>query len=115
MRTLLANLLARWARWLHPKAIPQSLAGNQWTGSTFVDVFQKHRNPTPNELMAELKSTAWACASINASVCASFPPRLYVATHDRQPPPKCLTKRLDARAERRLRGTSHLPPRITKA
>jgi HK97 family phage portal protein len=115
MRRLLANALHTLAAWLSPKAIPTSLAGNQWTGTTFVDAFKRERNPTPNELMAELKGTAWTCASINASVCATFPPRLYVATDPDQPAARCLTAALDRRAEQRLRQLPQLPPRLAKA
>ena len=85
MRTLLANALNRAARWLVPKAIPPALTGGQWSGTQFVDAYRRNRAPTPNELMAELKNTAWACASINAAVCASNPPQLYVATQEGQP------------------------------
>src|SRR5262249_4255653 len=110
MRTFLANTLHRFAGWLSPKKIPESLAGNQWTGTTFVDVYQRNRQPSANDLLAQLKGTAWTCASINAAVCASFPPRLYVATHDGQPRPKCLTRTLDPNTEHRLRSLSILPP-----
>jgi HK97 family phage portal protein len=61
-----------------------------------------------------LKNTAWACASINASVCASFPPRLYVATRPGEARPKCLTKALRPATEQRLRSAPHLAHR-TKA
>ena len=47
MRNILAATLYRLARWLQPKRIPTSLAGNQWTGTTFVDVFQRNRQPWP--------------------------------------------------------------------
>ena len=47
--------------------------------------------------MAELKGTAWTCASINAAVCAGFPPRLYVATTKGEPPPRCRTRARSAR------------------
>src|SRR5947209_2329379 len=91
MRAAIAQMLHRLAARLGPKAIPTSLAGNQWTGTTFVDVYKRNRNPTPNELLAELKNTAFTCSSINAAVCAAFPPRLYVATHsDEQPRARCL-------------------------
>lgn len=116
MRAAIAQMLHRLAARLAPKAIPTSLAGNQWTGTTFVDVYKRNRNPTPNELLAELKNTAFTCASINAAVCAAFPPRLYVATHsDEQPRARCLTRRLGARTEHRLRGNKHLPPFVAKA
>ncbi len=97
------NLFQRLAAWLSPKAVPSSLTGGQWTGTTFTDAYQRLRQPTANELLAELKGTAWTCASLNAATCANFPPRLYVATHAGQPAPKCATKALDPGADRRLR------------
>src|SRR5205807_2633737 len=89
-------------------------AGGQWSGTSFVDSYRRNRNPTANELLAELKSTAWTCASINASVCASYPPRLYVTTRSGQAAPKCLTRSVDSRTEHRLRNTPWLTAR-TKA
>ena len=115
MRTLLAETLTALANWLRPKAMPASLAGNPWTGSTYMDAFKRSRQPTPNELMAELKGAAWTCASINAAVCASFPPKLYVATHAGQPAAKCPVKDLEPAAERRLRNHPRLPAAATKA
>ena len=112
--------LRRWISWVrrvfsrHEKAMPHALLGGQWTGTGFVDAYKRNRNPTPNELMAELKGTAWGCISINAAVCANFPPKLYVATRPGQAPPKCLTKALPPAAERRLRAAPHLA-RHTKA
>jgi hypothetical protein len=53
------------------KSAPSSLAGGQWSGTNYVDAWKRTRSPSPNELMAELKGVAWACASINAAVCAS--------------------------------------------
>src|SRR5262249_3169449 len=103
------------ANWLRPKAMPASLAGNPWTGSTYVDAFKRSRQPTPNELMAELKGAAWTCASINAAVCASFPPKLYVTTHAGQPAAKCPVKDLEPAVERRLRSHPRLPAATTKA
>jgi HK97 family phage portal protein len=108
-------MLRRFASWLSAKSAPGALAGSQWTGTAFVDSYKRNRNPTPNELMAELKSTAWTCATINASVCASFPPRLYVTTHEGQPAPKCLTRSLPAAEDHRLRARPHLPAHLTKA
>jgi HK97 family phage portal protein len=108
MRTLLADALARLAGWLRPKNLPPALTGAQWSGTSFVDAYRRNRNPTPNELLAELKNTAWACASINAAVCASFPPRLFVTTRPGQPRPKCLTRALPRRTDRLLRASPHL-------
>jgi HK97 family phage portal protein len=53
--------------------------------------------------MAELKGTAWTCASINASVCASFPPRLFVRTSPGQARPKCATAPITRALEQRFR------------
>ena len=87
MRRFIATTLHRLAAWFHPKAVPFSLTGGQWTGSSYLDAYHRLRQPSPNELLAELKGTAWTCASINAAVCASFAPRLYVVTHPGQPAP----------------------------
>src|SRR6516225_2581872 len=100
MRTLLADALARLAGWLRPKNLPPALTGAQWSGTSFVDAYRRNRNPTPNELLAELKNTAWACASI--------PPRLFVTTRPGQPRPKCLTRALPRRTDRLLRASPHL-------
>jgi HK97 family phage portal protein len=108
MPSLLTNVLARLGTWLRRKSVPPALTGPQWTGTRFADAYKRNRAPTPNEIMAELKNTAWTCASINAAVCASFPPRLYVATRAGQPAPKCLTKSLSGPEERRLRAAPHL-------
>src|SRR5262249_20022471 len=69
---------------------------------------KRTREPTPNELLAELKGAAWTCASINAAACASFPPRLYVKTLGTQPAPKCATRPIGAAVEKRLRTAPHL-------
>src|SRR5262249_47359294 len=103
------------ARRLEGKKIPTSLTGDQWTGTTFTDIYQRQRNPTPNELLAELKGVASPCISLNASVCPTPPPRLYVATHSGQKPAKCLTKTLHPAGEARLRARKDLPPALTKA
>ena len=85
MRPTLSQFRRTLAGWISPKNAPNSLTGGQWSGTSFVDAYKRNREPTPNELLAELKNTAFACISINASVCANYPPRLYVATHDAQP------------------------------
>jgi HK97 family phage portal protein len=108
-------ILHRFASWLARKTNPGVLTGGQWSGTAFIDAYKRNRQPTPNELLAELKGVAWTCASINAAVCAAYPPRLYVTTHDRQPPPRCLTRALLPAEERRLRGRTDLPARLTKA
>src|SRR5262249_31247860 len=112
MASFLHTLRSTLAAWLRPKTIPSSLTGGQWSGTSFVDAFKRNREPTPNELMAELKNTAFTCATINAAVCAAYPPRLYVATQaSTAPAPRCLTRALTKAEDNRLRSLAHLPAR----
>lgn len=97
------------------KSPPAALTGGQWSGGSFVDRYKREREPGANELLQELKQTAWSCASINAAVCASHQPRLYVATGDSQPEARALKKAVTPAEEKRLRRLPGLPPRITKA
>lgn len=98
MRQFLANTLARAARWLSPKSgattsrLPPFGGGD--SSGQFLDRYRRLREPSAGELLSELKNTAWACASINAQVCADYPPRLFVKTTAGQAPPKCRTKAL---------------------
>src|SRR5215831_14860386 len=103
MLNFLHQVRTYFARRLRSKNIPASLTGSQWSGTSFVDTYHRNKTPAPNELQAELKSTAFTCASINAAVCASFPPRLYVTTHPGEPEPKCLTGPVDFATEKLLR------------
>ncbi|MBI2806206.1 MAG: phage portal protein [Planctomycetes bacterium] len=96
------NILHRFARWLWHKTAPASLLPS--TGPAFIDVYQRRRPPTAAELLAELKNTAWTCASINASACASLPPRLYVTTNARQAPPRCATRLLEPGLVRQMQS-----------
>jgi HK97 family phage portal protein len=105
MATFITDTLKRLGRWLRRRGFPV-LAGP--TGPGLLDYYRRQRAPTPAELLAELKGAAWTCASLNASTCASFPPRLYVTTRPGEPWPKCLTKQLPARVETRLRALPHL-------
>jgi hypothetical protein len=107
-RNFLANGFARLLAWFRPKAMPSALTGTQWTGTSFVDAYRRNRNPTPNELLAELKNTAWTCASLNAAVCASFPPKLYVTTRPGDARPKCLTRAVSRKCLKRLRSEPRL-------
>jgi HK97 family phage portal protein len=108
MMRLLANLFARLAGRGRPKALPGALAAPQWTGPSFVDAYRRRREPSPTELLGELKNTAWACAALNAAVCASFPPRLFVASRPGQPAPRCPTRALGPGREKQLRAQPHL-------
>jgi HK97 family phage portal protein len=91
------NLWTRLSRWLRRKST-MPIDG----GSLPTNLLRRSRTPTPSELFAELKGTAWTCASINASVCASLPPRLFVSTTAGQPRPRCLTRSLDPATAVRL-------------
>ncbi|HMF12246.1 MAG TPA: hypothetical protein VKE94_08065 [Gemmataceae bacterium] len=62
------RFLHHFTRWLGRKGNPRSLTGNQWTVTTFSDTWRRNREPTPSELLGELKGTAWTCASLNAAV-----------------------------------------------
>jgi hypothetical protein len=55
-----------------------------------------------------VRTTAWI------SCCASFPPRLYVASTADHPAPKCAVKAVGRHVESRLRSAGHLVP-FTKA
>ncbi len=96
------TFLQRFARWLMRKTLPGSLVPP--SAPNFLDAFRQRRQPTPIELLAELKSTAWACASINAGVCASLPPQLLVLTGKGQAPPRCATRKLEPKAKRQLQA-----------
>jgi phage portal protein BeeE len=99
MRTLLHRI----ARWLTRKTAPAAVRGGGAGAASFVDAYRRLRSPSALDLLAELKNTAYACVSLNASVCASFPPRLYVSTQPGQPEPRCLTRRLGL-AEKKALG-----------
>ena len=63
MRRLLANTFHRLGNWLQPKAVPQPLTGQQWSGTQYFDAYKRNRESTPNELMVALKNTSWSCAT----------------------------------------------------
>lgn len=111
----LGKTLVRTGCWLLSKAAPQALLGTQWSGTSAIDVYRRHRNPTPNELLAELKGTAWSCASINASICATYPPSLYVITQHNQPRPRCGTAPVSRKTLERLQARQWLRPRLKGA
>jgi HK97 family phage portal protein len=97
------------------KSAPSALTGQQWSGTSYIDSFKKFREPTPNELMAELKNTAYACAYLNAAVCASNPPILYVASEQAQQAARCRTRPLTRRHELWVRSRPHLPINLRSA
>jgi HK97 family phage portal protein len=66
-------------------------------------VASPNNHPSANKLLEQLRSTAWACASINSAICATFTPTLYVRTAKHQPTPKCETRTIQPRALKSLR------------
>jgi HK97 family phage portal protein len=111
----LGKTLQRFGTWLKAKGAPIGLTGPQWSGSSAIDNYKRHRQPTPNELLQELKSTAWTCASINAATCAAYPPSVYVTTKHNQPRPKCATRPLTEKAWKHLHRLPHLEGRCKTA
>lgn len=101
MRTLLANSLTWLAHKIAVKAGPGPATAS--SGGSFVDLYKRTREPSTRDLLGELKNTAWACASVNAAVCATYYPRLFVRTGKSQPEPKCLTAPLHPKGESYLR------------
>jgi HK97 family phage portal protein len=96
------------------KAMPKALAGPQWSGSGWTSSGQK-RAPTNNELIAQLKATAWTCASLNAQTCATYAPKLYVATSRGQAQAKCGVRPLERRKELQLRSSKTLQSKLADA
>jgi HK97 family phage portal protein len=91
------------------KSAPEGTTTDSSAGFGFIDAYKRHRAPTAKELLEELKNTAWVCASINASACASFPPGLYVSTKPKtQPLPKCLTAPVPRFKAQRIRDQHKL-------
>jgi HK97 family phage portal protein len=88
------------------KAAPSALVGGQWSGSSYVDSWKRTREPSPNELVSELKGVAWACVSLNAGVCATYSPNLYVVTRHNHPKPKCATQPISTKTAQRF-AASH--------
>jgi HK97 family phage portal protein len=100
------NMLHRLARWLLARTAPPYLPAA--AGPATIDFFRQVRTPTADDLLRELKNTSWTCASINAAVCAAFPPRLYVQTAAGQPAPRCLTRSLEPAVQQQLRSHAAL-------
>jgi HK97 family phage portal protein len=106
---VMRELLHRLASWLARKTAgnpPRALTGGQWSGTLYTDSYKLNRVPNANEMVAELKGVAWTCASLNASVCASYPPRLYVTTREGQPAARCPTRPISRKTWERLRDPS---------
>src|SRR5262245_14017118 len=79
---------------------PQPVSSSSPAG--FVDSLRRIREPGARDLLAELKSTAFACAFLNASVCAMHRPRLYVVTRSGEAAPKCPVRELGEASKKSL-------------
>ena len=90
---MMRSLLKRLGSWLFPSP-PTDLASLARPSL--------ERAPSPGDLLGELRDTAWTCATINAATCASFAPRLYVATKAGQAAPRAATRALHPAEARRL-------------
>lgn len=113
MRKQLATALQRMARWIIGKEFQN--AGGYSNGTDHIDAYRKHRKPNNTELLDALKNTVYTCIAINSAVCASLPPKLYVATDEHQAKPKCPTKAIDPLAIKNIRANPFLHPRLTKS
>ena len=109
------SLLHRLARWLARKTAPPAVRNGAPNTLPFADAYRRLRSPSPLDLMAELKNTAYACASLNAAVCATYPPRLYVSTRPGEPQPRCLTRALPPAERRQLLARPGLAVRLKGA
>jgi len=76
MRTFLAHWLTRLAGWLQSRTASTPAAPPPgWTARYLpIDAYRRLREPTPLELLLELKNTAYTCVTLNASVCAEAAP-----------------------------------------
>jgi HK97 family phage portal protein len=102
------SILHRFAAWLARKTAPAAVRLVGSDRPSFADAYRQVRSPTALDLLGELKNTAYACASLNASVCASYPPRLYVRSRPGDPEPRCLTRRLSLAERKHLRTAEHV-------
>jgi HK97 family phage portal protein len=109
------SLLKRLAGWLVRKTAPAAVRFSGSDRPGFVDAFRRLRNPSAFDLLGELKNTAYACATLNAGVCASFPPRLYVSTRPGQAAARCQTRALSAGERRGLADRPELAPLLRSA
>jgi HK97 family phage portal protein len=108
----LKTILHRLAKWVAAKTTQGSFGSGI---STPIDAYGRHRAPTQVELIAQLKNTAYTCATINAQVCATFPPKLYVATATGQRKTRLATRALRASELERLRQNKNIQQYIAKA
>jgi HK97 family phage portal protein len=80
------------ARLTKRSAPPTTNPAGMGTGMGPADAYRRQRDPGPADLVREFKAVAWACANMNANVCAGHQPKLYVHTAAGQAPPRCLTR-----------------------
>ena len=97
---------------LFEKKMPRALGGPQFSGPAGGKF---GRPPTANELLTEIKGTAWTCASMNAQQCAAYPPKLYVTTSKSQPEPKCPTRPVSQKTLRHLQSRKEYGGRLTNS
>ena len=64
----------RLARWLARKTAPATVRDGSPERPSFVDAYRRLRTPSGHDLLAELKNTAYACATLNATLSYGVPP-----------------------------------------
>src|SRR3954454_23785461 len=107
----MTNPLSKLWRRLRGKAADQSPGKDDGLRFGHIDAYRRQRVPSPHDLLFELKNVVFTCASINASVCASYPPKLYVSTGAQEPKPKCLTAKISERRQKNLKERTNLSPK----
>ena len=101
-----------WIKGFFPKNAGNGKTSRPWTTGPLRPVLPggSGRSPTPRELLNELKTTAYACASINAGACATFVPRLYIRLDPSHPAaPKGFAHRLGKRIDPKNLSAPHQP------
>src|SRR4051794_4365929 len=106
-----SRFLIRLGTWLSAGSRPPFPLGGGASGLASL-AGARSRPASASELLGELRATAWVCATLNASACASFPPRLYVATRSGQARARCLTRALSPCHRRTLFDRPDLAPRL---
>src|SRR5262249_31934948 len=109
---IMRSFLHRIACWLARKTATATVRNSTPERPSFVDAYRRLRTPSAHDLLAELKNTAYACPSLNAAVCATFAPRLFVSTRRGEAAPRCLTRALPLAERRELLRRPELAPRL---
>jgi hypothetical protein len=108
---LMKNPLSKLWRRLIGKAKGVTASKDDGVRYGHIDTHRRVRVPSPSDLLFELKNVVFTCASINASVCANYAPKLYVTTAKKDQPPKCMTADISEHSAKSLRSRLNLSPK----